>query len=104
MTQTTELEGFRGTPGPWEWDGGRLYYSDKKHFSSHNILFVTEDKWRPLSPDARLLASSYDLALLVQKVANTSAHSTGASARLYELGDEARALLASIISEDHSHG
>lgn len=110
------LKDFTGTPGPY--DPGCIT-DDRSScmcayiFSPHHCGAVAtvnyskttdiHDGDNPTLEEAkansRLLAKSYELAVFVQKVSEASAHSTGASERLYSLSSEARALLAEIIGE-----
>ncbi|WP_426779794.1 hypothetical protein [Pseudomonas aeruginosa] len=48
------------TPGPWQWNHGRLLHNVAGEYSE-TILDIEEEAWRPTDDDAKLIAAAPEL-------------------------------------------
>ena len=101
---TDELKGFRGTPGEW----AVVPYGDGDSLVIHadeetRVCFMATpggglgDHLR-ISANGRLIAQSYQLALLAQELADFEV-SIHALTKMADLKNKAATLLASVIGE-----
>ncbi|HCL4178634.1 TPA: hypothetical protein N2C23_005533 [Pseudomonas aeruginosa] len=48
------------TPGPWQWNHGRLLHNVAGEYSE-TILDIEEEAWRPTDDDSKLIAAAPEL-------------------------------------------
>ncbi|HHM8948092.1 TPA: hypothetical protein ACRNDK_002303 [Pseudomonas aeruginosa] len=53
------------TPGPWQWNHGRLLHNVTGEYSE-TILDIEEEAWRPTDDDSKLIAAAPDLLEALQ--------------------------------------
>ncbi|MFO7066833.1 UNVERIFIED_CONTAM: hypothetical protein P3C79_16435 [Pseudomonas aeruginosa] len=53
------------TPGPWQWNHGRLLHNVAGEYSE-TILDIEEEAWRPTDDDSKLIAAAPDLLEALQ--------------------------------------
>ncbi|AVE33978.1 hypothetical protein [Pseudomonas aeruginosa] len=53
------------TPGPWQWNHGRLLHNFAGEYSE-TILDIEEEAWRPTDDDAKLIAGAPELLEALQ--------------------------------------
>ncbi|HBO1165287.1 TPA: hypothetical protein L4E73_003331 [Pseudomonas aeruginosa] len=53
------------TPGPWQWNHGRLLHNVAGEYSE-TILDIEEEAWRPTDDDSKLIAAATELLEALQ--------------------------------------